>query len=326
MNFIPGSVSSRIFLSIVLWLCSLSVLPALAETVNRDPRTVKLVVLDIANFWKAYDNSKPGQRGRVLQQEYLDRGSVGLTDFLKLRIGSADSLAGAIDKHQGYYAAIRQDTLSVPRYLGPIRTAFEKFKALYPDAEFPDVYFVVGRMDSAGTVSDHGMLIGTEMMARPAQLPEEELNDWERNVLQPIDQLPGIVAHELIHIQQKYDEPKTLLGQTIREGSADFLGELISGQKLDGTKYHYGAQHERQLWEDFQQEMNGKDVKRWLYNGVNSNGRPADLGYVVGYRIVKSYYDRALDKRQAIREILQISNFENFLKKSSYTGRELPVL
>lgn len=284
----------------------------LAETVNRDPKAVKLVVSDITNFWKAYDHSNPGHRSKVLQREYLDQGSVGLTDFLKLRIKSAEKLAKQIDEHPRYYAAIRQDTLSVPRYLGAIRSAFEKLKALYSDAEFPDVYFVIGRMSTAGTTSDHGLLIGTEMMALPTQPPKEELNTWERSVLLPIDQLPAIVSHELIHIQQK-QEAKTLLDKAIQEGSADFLGELMSGQNINGAAYKYGKQHERQLWQEFQQEMNDKDIGRWLYNSVGSKDRPADLGYFMGYQIVKSYYDRAPDKRQAIREILQISSFKNFL-------------
>jgi len=131
------------------------------------------------------------------------------------------------------------------------------------------------------------ILMGTEMLALPVKLPKGELKEWERNLLVPIDQLLGNIAHEIIHIQQKYDVD-TLLEKTIEEGSADFLCELISGQKLDSAAYRYGLQHEHQLWKEFQQEMNGKDIGHWLYNSVGSKDRPADLGYFVGYQIVKS--------------------------------------
>ena len=38
-----------------------------------------------------------------------------------------------------------------------------------------------------------------------------------------------------------------------------------------------------------------------------------DLGYWVGYRIVKSYYQHAADKRRAIRDILEMSDPKAFL-------------
>jgi hypothetical protein len=53
-----------------------------------------------------------------------------------------------------------------------------------------------------------------------------------------------------------------------------------------------------------------------------SNGQwPQDLGYCMGYRIAKSFYDRALNKSQAIREILQLTDFVAFLKASGYAER-----
>jgi uncharacterized protein YjaZ len=44
--------------------------------------------------------------------------------------------------------------------------------------------------------------------------------------------------------------------------------------------------------------------------------RPGDLGYWVGYRIVKSYYQHAADQRQAFREILKMTDPKAFLAKS----------
>ena len=43
-----------------------------------------------------------------------------------------------------------------------------------------------------------------------------------------------------------------------------------------------------------------------------------DLGYWVGYRIVKAYYQRAADKQQAFREILGLSDPQAFLNKSGW--------
>src|SRR3982750_1399898 len=60
---------------------------------NRDPETVKFVTSDIGNFWRAYDlaakETDKAKRVAIFQAEYLDKGSPGLKDFLRLRIKSA---------------------------------------------------------------------------------------------------------------------------------------------------------------------------------------------------------------------------------------------
>jgi hypothetical protein len=60
---------------------------------NRDPEMVKFVTSDIGNFWRAYDlaakETDKAKRVAIFQTEYLDKGSPGLKDFLRLRIKSA---------------------------------------------------------------------------------------------------------------------------------------------------------------------------------------------------------------------------------------------
>jgi len=59
-------------------------------------------------------------------------------------------------------------------------------------------------------------------------------------------------------------------------------------------------------------------MTRWLYNGSSSDGRPSDLGYFIGFRIVQAYYQKASDKQQAVSDILNIKDFERFLEQSGY--------
>jgi uncharacterized protein YjaZ len=42
----------------------------------------------------------------------------------------------------------------------------------------------------------------------------------------------------------------------------------------------------------------------------------ADLGYFIGYKIVKSYYKQATDKEQAIKDIIEMNDPITFLQKS----------
>ena len=138
-------------------------------------------------------------------------------------------------------------------------------------------------------------------------------------MLAPIERIPAIVAHELVHTQQRTASSRTLLASAIREGSADFLGELISGLNINAHIHEWANLRERELWEDFRRVMGGTDSSGWLYSS-RADDEPADLGYWMGYRITKAYYERADDKREAIREILTIRDFPAFLAASGYAG------
>lgn len=62
----------------------------------------------------------------------------------------------------------------------------------------------------------------------------------------------------------------------------------------------------------------------WLYGGPGTPDAPGDLGYWVGYRIAKSYYQHADDKQTAIRDIIEVRDGNAFLAKSAWVpGIEL---
>ena len=289
--------------------------------VATDPEQARIVTSDIALFWRQYDSA--GQTGLdAAMENYLKTGSSGLQQFTTLRIQSSSNLAAVIRKHPKYYTSIRPSTLRIESMAGSIRASFRSLKRLYPDAVFPDVYFLIGCMNSGGTTTDKALLIGAEMYGRTPDTPMEEMGDWHKQVLKPVDEIPAIVAHELIHCQQKYQlGTQSLLTQSIKEGSADFIGEMIAGKIINEHLRAYGDPRERELWLEFKQQMDGKDWSRWLYQGDKSKDRPADLGYYVGYKICESYYRRSADKAAAIKDILRIRDFKQFLEASQYDGK-----
>lgn len=304
-------------------LCSSALGAQEQETgTNRDPDQARLVTSDIDNFWRAYDlaSREPDRARRVaiFQSEYLDRGSPGLRDFVRLRIKSAEDLVAAIERLPRYYASIRPSTLRVGEMEEKIRASFRRFKELYPDAVFPDVYFLIGVSNTGGTVGPSGLLIGAEMYGMTPETPREELPAWMGPVLKSVDQLPAIVAHESCHSNQRLGELRTLLAKSIQEGSCDLVGELISGSMLNPAQKAYGDAHEVQLWREFEAEMNGTEVRNWMYNGLTVRDRPTDLGYYIGYRIARAYYHNAPDKKQALRDVLTVQDFAEFLERSRY--------
>ncbi|HEX6881595.1 MAG TPA: DUF2268 domain-containing putative Zn-dependent protease, partial [Terriglobales bacterium] len=198
-----------------------------------------------------------------------------------------------------------------------VRKSFRRFKKIYPDALFPDVYFVIGAMNSGGTYSGNGLLLGAELHGLGAGVPTDELTAWEKSVVKPYTVLPNIISHELMHFQQKH-EANTLLGKAIHEGSADFLASLVSDGNFNEITYQYGYAHEAELWKQFKSEMLGSDTSKWLYGESQRDGHPADLGYFMGFRISQAYYNRAKNKQQAIRDIVTVEDFEQLLRQSGY--------
>lgn len=308
------------YLPIVLAIIMLSFPIFGQQTTNSDPEAAKLIWSDIDLFWKAYDKATPENNLIVYRDEYLRKGSAGLQDFTRLRIGSSCSLVDMIEKAPQYYAKLREPSLKVASAEPQIRASFRKMKELYPAAVFPDIYFVIGKMNSAGTTSPRGLLIGVDMFGRNEGVPLDGLTDWHQAVVTPTSQIPYIVAHELVHYEQKFPAGVewTLLGKALNEGGADFVAELIAGDTINPNLHKYGDPIEKQLWLEFKKEMDGTSVKNWLYQGNEAKDRPADLGYYIGYKIIESYYKNAGDKKQALRKILEISDFKDFLAKSRY--------
>ena len=247
---------------------------------------------------------------------------------------AAWNVAAAVRRRPRFFAAIRANTLAIDTARAvkdSIRAYYRRLAALYPDAKFPPVYFLIGQLSSGGTTDTSGQLIGAEMHGADASTPLDELDTWERGGVGRIDGLPGIVAHELMHIQQAHAAERTdggssttskptLLATALEEGCASFMSWIVTGQDparaAGGSAY--GLAHEHDLWVEFQREMNGTDASHWLYQGSNAKDRPADLGYFVGARICWAYYEHAADKRQAIREIFTLPDPTAFLAKSGY--------
>ena len=288
---------------------------------HQHPDSARIVADDVARFWAAYDASTPDTRAAALKTLYLDRGTPGLQDFTVLRIGTAEALAASVNRYGGYYRSARASTLRAGAYEPQVREAFRRMEALYPDAVYPDVYFLVGTLSTGGTTSGRGLLIGTEVYGRTPEAPEAEMDPWMRAVFGSVERIPHIVAHELVHYQQDYAPGRSLLRQSLVEGVADFVAELISGRHINPAAHAYGDAHESALWCEFRGAMHGTDTGAWLYNGAGSAERPGDLGYYVGYRIAKAYHERAADKRRAVAEMLKIRDFDAFVAASGYAER-----
>jgi len=270
-----------------------------------DPDSVVFLTQDIDNFWKAFDLFKEDTTRNPFGPAYIDIGSDGVKGFTPYRIVSADNLLSVVKKRSSDYEKVRASTLKMKVKEKQCRSTFYALKYWYADARFPPVYFVIGAYNSGGTSTEQGVFIGAEKQTDP-------------------DGVPYIVAHELIHFQQKnLSENPTLLQQSIMEGSADFLGELISGANINLPATVYGNKHEERLCKEFVQRMDSTDYQDWLYGVSGKDDRPNDLGYWMGYKIAEQYFRNAVDKKQAVKDILEVKDCKAFLAKSGFLKKYL---
>jgi uncharacterized protein YjaZ len=181
---------------------------------------------------------------------------------------------------------------------------------LYPEARFPPVTIAVGRGKPVGVGSPaSGVQIGLEALCATNYLnPNVE------------DRFVHVIAHEYAHVQQVTalvdDQHPTVLEGSLIEGAAEFTAELISGEVAYSQFAASTQGHEKEIETAFVVDENATDLSKWLNNGTAE--KPGDLGYWVGYRVVKSYYQRASDKRRALRETLEMTDPQAFLTKSGW--------
>jgi hypothetical protein len=304
-------------------LLALLTLAAFAQTA---PPPVTMVTSDIDNFWKAYDAGQPGNREDAFTRLYLGPASPGLRDFFEKRIESARLLAHAVDvESPKFYAAIRANTLQVEKQRPAILKHLARYAELYPDAHFPTVYFVIGRVTSGGTTSSRGLLIGTEIYSTGPGVDTSEIEPSFRRALGTIDKLPLIVLHELTHTQTKRDNQSKvppMLAHCVREGAADFMTELVAGSTINAWAREWADAHREELFQRLVRDIaaNPNDASHWIYNYSTAGDEPADLGYWIGAEICRSYYAKSQDKSEAIRDIVTLSDTAKVIRGSAHAN------
>src|SRR5690606_17964503 len=106
----------------------------------------------------------------------------------------------------------------------------------------------------------------------------------------------------------------------------ELIAELTSGSISNVHLQRHAAGREREIERAFLADMNKTDLSGWLYNGRGTDERPGDLGYWVGYRIAKQFYQRSPDKQAAIRELITSEDAHDILRRSGWVERVRPAV
>ena len=265
---------------------------------------------DVERFYRVYAAANGQPTAEQLQHDYLDAGTQGLHQFATIRRITGEAIATTLAKRPQIYADAKRCTAVLPRVRERLAMAMRELGRLYPEARFPPVTIAVGRGKPVGVGSPvTGVQIGLEALCA---------TNWLNVNVE--DRFVNVISHEYVHVQQVQalvdDEKPTVLSMSLIEGAADFVGELISGDVSYAYLKDMTKGREKDIETAFVADMKSRDLSHWLYNSTPE--KPSDLGYWVGYRIVKSYYQHARDKRRALREIIEMNDPERFLAESGW--------
>ena len=293
-----------------LWLASVVSAPVVAAGV------VTIQTDDLTRFYQVYEAAGGHPSAEQLDRDYLAPGSDGLHEFAKLRNVTGARIADTIAKSPEVYTNARRCLAAMPAAKRRLTRAFDTLARAYPEARFPPVTVLVGRGRPVGITNPAGVSIGLEALcAADFMNPNVE------------ERLVHVIAHEYGHIQQPDDlqalspgDPgATVLMLSLIEGAAEFAAELTSGEVGNHWQAAATRGREAEIEAAFVADEDKTDISHWLYNHPGTSDWPEDLGYWVGYRIVKSYYQHAPDKHQALREIFGMRDPKAFLARSGWS-------
>lgn len=288
------------------------------QTAGSAPVASAVSTRDVHNFAAAFRQMNPADSGCAWLEPYFRSATPGLAAYDQHFDVNREQLCAAVLRSPDRYARVDSASAAFDSAAAQTEHLFEAFQHIYPATRAVPVYFVVGTGIAAGT---------TVGLRDPIVLVAAERQGSTHGMV-------STLLHEFVHTQQHYPMigmltggPQVLRGTVLRhsiaEGSADFLVELVTGEPRHNA---YAEAHEAELWAAFRRDMHGTDYSQWLYNGQHpARGNvPPDLGYWMGYRITKAFYENAHDKSQAVHDILNIRDFDDFLRRSGYGGTGPP--
>jgi hypothetical protein len=307
MKFVP--VIAMLFATIAIG-APINATRAVAPSTNASAEP-EIRTDDVDAFYAIYDAANGHPSADALQL-YIDRGSPGLRRLAEIRNVTGERIAEKIDAQPRIYEDAKTCMAVLPHVRRRTAIALRRLHHLYPEAKLLPVTIAVGRGKPVGVTDRTGVMIGLEALCGVT---------WMESDIE--DRFVHVIAHEYAHVQQAFGTPAlfdqakpTVLETALIEGGAEFVGELISG----GVSYANFATvtrgREKEIEDAFVRDEAKTDLSDWFYNGTLS--KPGDLGYWVGYRITKSYYEHAKDKRAALRDILTIKDPKAFLAESGW--------
>lgn len=271
---------------------------------------------DVERFYDLYEATNGRPTTAQLQRSYIEPGSDGLHHLTQVRNVNAATIARALAEQPKLYVDARTCLAALPRISQRLRQTFDNLLSRYPEASRPPVTILVGR-GRPFAIAGPGTGVQVALEAMCSEIAGRYLNPSID------DRFVYTIAHEYVHVQQAPEKSSpTVLERALEEGVADFIGELISGGIANVGIHEAARGRELEIEQRFAAGMDQRDLSAWFDNTTAED--VGQLGYWVGYRIAKAYYQKTSDPKDAIREMVRMTDPHAFLARSGWRpGLEL---
>jgi hypothetical protein len=275
-----------------------------------------LVINNGTETFKKYVQLKEGQNNFHIENEYLK----------KLR------------NYPKYYKSVlkQSEIFKTKKIARKVNNAFATLLKIYPEAKIKPTFICVGFMDDGGKSFETGQFVGIELFACNEKADTSELDNNLINYLRAtgfdLNRIDELIIHELVHLSQfkgDNDFVKTFTGSLkyiplLGEGGAAFITDLLFKFKVTigpGTfntkQFEYCEQNRAKLWQDYKNLKDNSQISDFFY-GNNSLYPVRSIGYYLGYQVCKRYYNNATDKKKAIKEIIEVTDYDKLVNQSGF--------
>lgn len=302
-----------------------------------------LITSDLENFKYTFDNLQNAKNLKdtidLIQQNVIDKASPTFKEYLELKKQGGQNVINeyvkCIKNYPKYYRSVleQSEIFKDKTQIKKIKNAYKRLVKFYPNAKLKPNVICIGIMDDGGKSFKSGQYIGLEVFACNEKADKSELDDFKKDYLGggsfDLKKIDEVITHELVHLSQfKGDEnfAKTFKGTfkfipLLSEGGASFVTDYIYNYKATigpGVFYQeqldYCNKNKNQLWLDFLQE----DKFNQFFWTTNPKYPVQRIGYYLGYQVCKSYLDKSKNKKQAIKDIIEVTDWDSFVRKSGF--------
>lgn len=300
-----------------------------------------LITSDLENFKKAYSllsNSKSKTDSlEIFNQNLLSKASPVFKEYLSGKKISNEKIAEryfyALNHYPKYYASVIKysEVFSTPSQISKIEKAYERLKKVYPAAKLRPNAICIGFMDDGGQSLFSGQYIGIEVTACSNSL---DLSELDQGLLSYFGECKGdlpkfdeTITHELVHLSQFKPEDPNTFGKNFKgtikfipllsEGGASFVTDYLFNFKASvfgKQQYEFCSKNEEKLWREFLSVDNFNPY----FKGTHPEYNIPQIGYYLGYQVCKSYFNKSKNKKKAIKEIIEVKDWDRFVKESGY--------
>lgn len=309
----------------------LGALAAQAAAPSDTPAGAALVFDDLTGFAQALAAIDGGTAPATAMADYIAKASPGMQIFTARFGVTAESMAERLATRPRYYRYLASLRPEIEARAPAMRAALSRLQAAAPPSSVAvPVYFLIANMRAGGnpgvvkTPQGPRQVIGiaVDLMANTARVDMSEFPNGPAGI--GLDDLAYTVVHEMAHVYQAQaqgldayramyaDRSRgTHLAFAVREGCADFLTWQASGLELRERQAYVNA-HERALWAEFAPVLRQPVDPAVGWFGPRKGQWPMQVGYGVGRAICETFYETAVDKAEALRQIYQASQPEHF--------------